>query len=147
MAGKSIFIDSNILVYANNDLSSFCKPARTKLQATFANYDSVWINCQVIREFSVIATREMLNNSGKVDYLKLQKSIDQFNRDFQIADDDTTVTETLFKLMKATNTSGKQIHDANIIATMQVNGIDDLLTNNIKDFKRFSHLVNVISLV
>jgi hypothetical protein len=42
--------------------------------------------------------------------------------------------------------SGKQIHDANLVATMLTYNIPNLLTNNVEDFKRFSHLITVLPL-
>jgi len=42
--------------------------------------------------------------------------------------------------------SGKQIHDANIVATMLVHHIPALLTTITEDFKRFSHLITVLPL-
>ncbi|MBK7477773.1 MAG: hypothetical protein IPN74_01815 [Haliscomenobacter sp.] len=35
MAGEKIFIDTNILVYANNTLSSLCIPARAQWQSVY----------------------------------------------------------------------------------------------------------------
>ncbi len=40
----------------------------------------------------------------------------------------------------------KQVHDANIVATMQAHGITHLLTHNIAYFARFAHLIKVVSL-
>ena len=42
---------------------------------------------------------------------------------------------------------GKQIHDANVVATMLASGIPALLTHNVSDFDRFRNLIQVISLV
>ena len=41
----------------------------------------------------------------------------------------------------------KQVHDANIVATMQVYGIDQLLTHNVADFARFQPRIAVLPLV
>ncbi len=41
---------------------------------------------------------------------------------------------------------GKQIHDANIVATMQVYNISHLFTLNIADFMRFSSFITLIEL-
>ena len=43
-------------------------------------------------------------------------------------------------------TLGKQVHDANIVATMLAHGIDMLLTLNVDDFKRFEDKITLISL-
>lgn len=42
--------------------------------------------------------------------------------------------------------SGKQVHDANIVATMQANGISRLLTLNPVDFTRSSKLITVMTI-
>jgi predicted nucleic acid-binding protein len=39
-----------------------------------------------------------------------------------------------------------EVHDANIVATMQVYGVRHLLTHNTADFARFSHLITVVPL-
>jgi predicted nucleic acid-binding protein len=145
MAVSKIFIDSNVLVYANNTLSPLCATARAQLQNAFRDFDSVWVSRQVFREVAVIVTREMLAN-GKVDFQLLESTIKQFEKDYDVAEENRAVTHQWLRLLEDTNTSGKQVHDANIVATMQVHGIDTLLTNNTSDFKRFSHLITVLPL-
>ncbi len=146
MAGEKIFIDTNVLVYANNTLSTFCNTARVQLQNAFSNGESVWISRQVLREFAVIVSREM-QSAGKVDFPLLENTIKRFEVDFRVAEDSQIVTHQLLRLLEETNTSGKQVHDANIVATMLAHGIDSLLTHNSQDFKRFSHLITLIPLV
>ena len=55
-------------------------------------------------------------------------------------------TTVLLTLIERFNVGGNQVHDANIIATMQVYGIRNLITHNISDFKRFSSIVNILSI-
>ncbi|MBO1348300.1 MAG: hypothetical protein EBE86_013325 [Hormoscilla sp. GUM202] len=43
--------------------------------------------------------------------------------------------------MEQITIGGAQVHDANIVATMLVYGIGELLTNNVDDFNRFSELI------
>ena len=145
MAGK-IFIDTNILVYANNSLSPFCTIARAKLQDIIVIYSEVWVSRQIFREFASVVSREMLA-IGKADFDKLEKTIRRFEQDFQIAEDGQAITHRWLRLLEETNSAGKQVHDANITATMLVYGIDSILTHNIADFQRFSHLITVVPLV
>ena len=63
-----------------------------------------------------------------------------------MAEDSPTVTERLLALLEQLPIGGKQIHDANIVATMQTYGIRRLLTANTVDFARFAHLVTGLSL-
>lgn len=142
MAGKKLFIDTNILVYANTISSPFCTVARNKLQTAFQTYDSVWISNQVIREYLSTMTRIMLS-VGKVDYQSLAKDIDNFRKNFQLAQDSLSIVLNLIKIMEQTATASKQVHDANIVATMLESGIPTILTHNVADFKRFGHLIQI----
>jgi predicted nucleic acid-binding protein len=63
----------------------------------------------------------------------------------KIADDTEAVITQLLELLKAYSISGKQVHDANIAATMLVNGIDTLLTLNVDDLKRFSDKIALLT--
>jgi len=38
-------------------------------------------------------------------------------------------------------TRGKQVHDANLVATMLVHGVTRLLTFNVADFRRFGAVI------
>jgi predicted nucleic acid-binding protein len=62
---------------------------------------------------------------------------------FQVADDTAAVTGQLVRLMGDFRIGGKQVHDANIVATMQAQDIPCLLTYNIDDFKRFDTLIRI----
>ncbi|MFN0175571.1 MAG: type II toxin-antitoxin system VapC family toxin [Saprospiraceae bacterium] len=145
MAGN-IFIDTNILVYANNSLSPFCTAARTKLNDAMATYENLWVSRQVFREFAVIVTREMLA-AGNPDFVKLESVIQQFERDFFVAEDSSKVTAQWLSLLKQTKSAGKQVHDTNIVATMLIHDIDSVLTNNVSDFQRFSHLITIVPMI
>jgi predicted nucleic acid-binding protein len=147
MEGKKVFIDSNILVYANNVMSPFCQAARTQLQAAFSTFESVWVSRQVFREFTVVVSREILAANGKVDFQLLESTILRFEQDYMVAEDSQLVTHRLLRLLEETNTAGKQVHDANIVATMLIHDVDTILTNNVADFNRFSHLITVLPLV
>jgi hypothetical protein len=61
-------------------------------------------------------------------------------------DETQAVTEQLLSLLRLYPTRGKQIHDANIVATMLAYDIDTLLTMNIDDFRRFSGQIHLVEL-
>lgn len=70
-----------------------------------------------------------------------------FERRFRVADDTSRVTDHLLALMQGISVGGAQVHDANIIATMQVYGVHNLLTHNVADCARLAHLAVVIPLL
>jgi predicted nucleic acid-binding protein len=64
-----------------------------------------------------------------------------------VAEDGPRVTDRLLRLLLTIPVGGAQIHDANIVATMEVYGIGRLLTHNTTDFARFGGLITVVPLV
>jgi predicted nucleic acid-binding protein len=61
-------------------------------------------------------------------------------------EDNSFVLDAVIDILQKVQVAGKQVHDANIVATMQVHGLKHLLTHNIADFSRFSSFISVIPL-
>src|SRR2546427_465439 len=76
----------------------------------------------------------------------LAADVRHFEQRFHVADETSAVTERLLSLLQDFPIGGKQVHDANIVATMQTYGIQRLLTANVADFARFGQLIAVIPL-
>ena len=70
----------------------------------------------------------------------------RFERIFSIAEDGPSVLTELLRLLDRVSVGGRQIHDANIVATMLAHGINRLLTDNVSDFSRFSSVIEVVPL-
>ena len=69
-----------------------------------------------------------------------------FEAHFQIADETAAVTEQLRRLITEVPVGGKQVHDANIVATMLAYDIPALLTHNTRDFERFAKWIRAESI-
>lgn len=54
-------------------------------------------------------------------------------------------TQQLYLLLDKVLCGGKQIHDANIVATMIAFDVPQLVTYNVADFQRFAGLISVVS--
>ena len=141
MDDKSLFIDTNVLVYANVIETPFHEQALAAINAAYQANRTIWISRQVIREYLVTMTRpQAFENLPKATVLE---QIKQFSARFEVADDLPAVTENLLALLANYPLGGKQVHDANIVATMQACGIPALLTHNTKDFERFADLIRI----
>ena len=105
----------------------------------------MWISRQVLREYIAVITREQTFMKPMSSATVIER-INYFQSHFNIAEDNALVTENLLKLLETVAVGGKQIHDANIVATMQSYSIAHLLTVNVSDFTRFASLINVRSL-
>jgi predicted nucleic acid-binding protein len=62
---------------------------------------------------------------------------------FELVEDDGSTTAKLLELMLRIPTAGKQVHDANIGATMLAHGIPRLLTFNVTGFRRFEAFIAI----
>lgn len=141
MDDNPLFIDTNILVYANVIETPLHEQALAAINSAHEAGRTIWISRQVIREYLVTLTRpQFFDNLPRATVLE---QVDQFIQRFQIADDTAAVSEQLVKLMSDFKIGGKQVHDANIVASMLAYDIPCLLTHNVKDFKRFDGVIRV----
>ncbi len=143
---RRIFIDTNILIYASSNKSPFYQLAHKAIQGLEKENTELFISRQVLREYLASMTRpDMLTK--KLSRKAVIKAVRHFEEDFTVFNDSPRVTEQLLELAEAVSVSGKQIHDANIVATMLVNDVHEVLTHNVSDFKRFNPYIEVIPLV
>ncbi|MFN6562346.1 MAG: type II toxin-antitoxin system VapC family toxin [Nostoc sp. ChiSLP01] len=143
--GDPVFLDTNILVYASQIQSPFHQPAMEAIQGFYDAGVELWISRQVLREYLATLTRPQQFVNSLPIAIVIQDLRYFYNR-FQVAEDNSQVTERLLTLMEEIPSGGKQVHDANIVATMLVYGIPQLLTHNTGDFGRFSGLITVLPL-
>jgi predicted nucleic acid-binding protein len=64
---------------------------------------------------------------------------------YTVLEDGPEVTERVYELLLQAPTRGKQVHDANLAATMLVRGITRLLAFNGDDFRRFGSLIELVA--
>jgi predicted nucleic acid-binding protein len=143
---NSVFLDTNILVYAATTQSPFHPAA---LQAIERLYDAgveVWISRQILREYLATLTRTQ-QFTNPLPIATLIEDVRLFQTRFRLAEDSLEVTQRLLTLMEQIPVGGRQVHDGNIVATMLVYGVGQLLTHNVADFNRFSELITILTLV
>ncbi|MCC5661097.1 PIN domain-containing protein [Nostoc sp. XA010] len=143
--GNPVFLDTNILVYASQIKSPFHQAAMEAIQDFYDAGVDLWISRQVLREYLATLTRPQQFANLLPIAIVIQDLRYFYNR-FRVAEDSSQVTERLLTLMEEIPSGGKQVHDANIVATMLVYGIPQLLTHNTSDFARFSGLITVLPL-
>lgn len=141
-----VFVDTNVLIFAHLSLSPLHPSALTQLQDLQNAGTELWISRQVMREYLSAMTRPgTLTQSIPVS--SLVNDVTGFTQSFRIAEEGPAVTANLLNLISSISVGGKQVHDANIVATMQAYGIGRLLTHNTADFARFSATISVLPLV
>lgn len=145
MSAKA-FVDTNVLMRAITPTMPLHHEARALIRQVRLQRYELWINRQVIREYLVQVTRPQAFMQP-VPMTQIEYRVAMLYRLFLVADETAAVTAELLKLMKRIPMGGKQVHDANIVATMLAYKIDTLLTTNVADMKRFEPGIQVMPLV
>ena len=141
MDAEALFVDTNVLVYANIIETPFHEQALTAIKEAHHADRTIWISRQVIREYLVTLTRPQVFE--ELPRATVLEQIGQFTERFKVADDTDAVTEQLIKLLGDFKIGGKQVLDANIVATLLTYDIPCLLTHNVKDFERFENIIRI----
>ena len=145
-AADLVFVDTNILVHARVSQSPLHSIAATKVQDLAAAGHALWISRQILREYLAVMSKPGIV-TVPVPMSALVAEARALETRFLIAEDGATVTSHLLNLLAAAACAGKQVHDANIVATMLAHGIPNLLTHNVADFSRFAAYITVIPLI
>jgi predicted nucleic acid-binding protein len=142
--GASAFLDTNVLLRATIAALPLHREATELVAAQRARGAALWISRQVIREYLVVVTRpqSFLTPLPAAEVDARARTLQTL---FHVADDTARVTAHLLALLRAHPTGGKQIHDANIVATMLAYGIGTLLTFNRDDMARFGSKIALVS--
>lgn len=140
---SAAFVDTNILVYAKLAQAPLHAVAVQRLTALVETGAVLWVSRQILREYLAAMTRPNTLTSP-IPINALVEDVRDFATHFQVADDTSAVTEKLLALVEQVEVGGKQLHDANIVATMQAYEVQHLLTHNAADFARFAHLITVL---
>jgi predicted nucleic acid-binding protein len=138
------FVDTNVLLRGLLTEMDNHEACDALLKRYWSQGTELWISGQVIREFIVQATHPRTMK----DRLTISEVIDEVQRIkrlFVVADDTVAVRDQLLDLLAQFPSEGRQVHDANIAATMLANGIDTLLTINTVDFKRYASRIGLVS--
>lgn len=141
-----LFVDTNILVYAAVSQSPFHAEARRAIQAQQEAGVELWISRQVLREYLATLSRPQTFSIPQPSDVLIQ-DVRKLQDCFSIAEDGPAATSKLLELLQALPIGGKQIHDANIVATMLANDIRTILTHNAGDYARFAGIITVLPLV
>jgi predicted nucleic acid-binding protein len=141
-----VFVDTNVLVYTRAAASHFHAAAVSALADLAAAGVELWTSRQVLREYLASMTRPGTVTPTPT-VAALVADIQGFLSRFRIAEDGPAVTAQLLTMLSQVSCGGKQVHDANIVATMLAHAVPNLLTNNPGDFARFGPYITVVPLV
>lgn len=140
-----MFIDTNVLVAARFVTAPAHVAARLCLDRAGNSEEPLHISRQIVREYLGVVTRPQTWSAtiGMGDALQ---DVTRMVSSFTVLEDGPHVMAMLAMLCREVPVAGKQVHDANIAATMLAHGERRLLTLNVKDFRRYGQRIELVHL-
>ncbi|MCY3671367.1 MAG: PIN domain-containing protein [Alphaproteobacteria bacterium] len=138
-----MFLDTNLFIPARFDAAPAHAVARAALNRAERSGEVLRINRQVIREYLAAATRPQAW-SAPLPMSRALSDLSWMEEAFEVLEDGPQVMDLLARLCRDIPMGGKQVHDANIVATMLAYGERRLLTFNVRDFRRFAAHIEIL---
>jgi predicted nucleic acid-binding protein len=143
-----IFVDTNILFYANNPADAFGSQAIARINELALADNSLIISTQIIREYTAVTLRNAQFHKLPFDSAlqTVLKNVAIFRSEFTVVGEKSDNLDNWLSLLPQITTS-KDVFDFNIAATLLSENISYILTHNVSDFKKFSSWLNVLPLI
>jgi predicted nucleic acid-binding protein len=136
----AVLIDTNILLRSTQPHDSYFLAAESAVSVLGLAEEPMVITVQNLIEFWAVATRAMKSNGLGLSLPTATREIANFKDMFRILPESDQILHEWEDLVKRYGVSGKNAHDARLVAAMNVNGIDKILTFNTSDFTRFQEI-------
>jgi len=98
---------------------------------------------QNLIEFWAVATRPRASNGLGMTFDEAMNELSSLKNLFVLLLDEPGLFSEWERLISLHLTMGKQVHDARIVAAMNIHGVKNLLTFNLDDFKRYSDITAI----
>jgi predicted nucleic acid-binding protein len=132
-------VDTNILVRLAHRVDPQRAIAWQAIRTLWDRGERLCYTSQILGEFWNVGTRPVQARGGLGLSLEAMDRRARFlERRLVLLPDTLAVHERWRELLVMSAVTGVQVHDARLVAAMQVHGVPHLLTFNVADFRRFS---------
>jgi predicted nucleic acid-binding protein len=152
MAGRQsalpgrVLVDTSVFLSATDQDRAEHRQALLILNEWTARGTTLYSSGQIMREYLAIATRPPAGHGLGLKQADALANVRAIRTRTSLLAEDASVADRLLDVLDEIPCRGKQVHDANVVATMLVHGIDSMVTINVADFSRFGHLITLIPL-
>jgi len=143
---RSCLLDTNVLLAATIPARPLFAQATRIFEVWPEEGIELFTSGQILREYLAVATRAAELNGIGLEPGQAVANLEIFCQRLVILEEDRRVALRLQELVKALGIRGKQIHDANVVATAAVHGVSAVATANVADFSRFAEWITVLDL-
>ena len=131
-------IDTGILIRLIDKKDPQHLVVQTAFETIVSRADDLYITTQNIAELWNVATRPQANNGLSLPPTSIAQSYNEAIEPFcTVATEIETLPSVFRRLLLQYTVTGKQVHDARLVAMMLVWQVESLLTLNDRDFRRY----------
>ncbi len=131
-------VDTNVLLRFADRTQPLHSTVRNAIRTLNANEGRLYITGQNCIEFWNVVTRPKERNGSGLTPTEAERWLRLIERVFPFLPDQPEIYAEWRRLVVQFGVSGVQVHDARLVAAMQVNGITRILTFNAADFRRYA---------
>jgi predicted nucleic acid-binding protein len=139
-SSDACLLDSNILLRISKSDDPQHVAIAHALHALVGQGMGLCYTSQTLGEFWNASTRPLHKNGFGLSVAETDRLARVIERDFEFLPDSREVHDRWRSLLVVHNIHGVQVHDARLAASMYVHGVRQLLTINVRDFRRFDDL-------
>jgi predicted nucleic acid-binding protein len=141
----TFLLDTNVLLRRTQPDHPLNLVAVESVAILLSDGEDVYFTPQNIAEFWNVVTRQIDKNGLGFDAATARREVDLIEQLLTILPDKPEMYEEWKRLVITHSVLGVKVHDARLVAAMNVHGIQTLLTFNPADFTRFeSDLIHPI---
>lgn len=141
-----VILDTNVLLAATDSGRAEHTGARDVLDDWPARGVALYTSGQILREYLSVATRPERQNGLGLTMTDGLGNVRALCERLAVLPESEKVLARLLALLGDVQCAGKQVHDANVVATMLVHGIDTIATINVDDFARYEPRIAIVTL-
>jgi predicted nucleic acid-binding protein len=134
----SILADTNVLLRRTQPNHEHHKAAIESVARRLAAGETVCFTPQNISEFWNVATRPIANNGLAFPVSLALEEVEKIERILTLLPDSAATYAEWKRLVVKHGVLGVKVHDARLVAAMNVHGIERLLTFSTDDFTRYA---------
>jgi predicted nucleic acid-binding protein len=138
--GDEVFCDTNVLVAAVDVARAMHRQALHVLNHLPQAGVLLCVSGQVLRELLAVSTRPVAANGLGLSVADALDNVRSVSARVRVLEETRGVALRLLTVVSESGSSGKRVHDANIVATMQEHGVRKLITDNLDDFERYEQI-------
>lgn len=140
----SVFIDTNVLLRSVQPSHPMHAAAVRAVAGFIRDGEALVVTPQVVAEFWNVATRPIDNNGLGLSHQDAHDEVAKLEEFCTVLVESIDVYNEWKRLVRVLGVSGVKVHDARLVAAMNVHGVGRILTFNAQDFSRYREIQTIV---